>query len=416
MLDPRRGFVTVVLLVATFTQCGRPTPDAGTPAQPPTYTEVLAEIDRDIAFWSERSEREPRLWLARTRLADEFLRRARLTGDFDDYAAAQQAIARAFDQAPVGAGPFLSRARLHFALHRLDGAESDLQAEQRRVVMDDRLRAAIVGMRADLAFHRGQYEAALSGYRESLRLHRSVDGLCRLAHYQWKTGDFDGAEATYDAAEGELRGPAPMLRAWFDMQRGLLDLERGRWDEALSHYRNAGEDMSGWWLIDEHIAEVYALRGEREHARAMYIDLVARTGNPEFMSALAVLVEDEEGLDWFRRARAAYEQRMAVFPEAALGHALEYAILARDPRAVAWAERNHRLRSGGEACVLLARAYHSVGADERARDVIETVLATPYRAATLYAAATTVYDALGDRTRAAASAASARAINPAALD
>ena len=371
----------ILVVVSAFIGAGNDeNPAAQSPDSVENYESIWHETTGEIEFWTARAEGRPDVWSSRERLAAVYLRRAKLTGDFSDYMAAERALTAAFDQAEPGAGPFLLRARLNFTLHRLDLVEPDLGIEEQRVLLDNRTRAAVEGMRADVAFHRGRYGDAKAGYETALRLHRSVDSLCRIAHFYWKTGELETAEVLYDQAESLIQGKAVMLRAWLDLQRGLLDLDRRALGEALAHYRDADQHVGQWWLVEEHMAEIYALTGAAPKARSMYEDLVARTGSPEFMGALAKLVEGREKRHWLRQADLAYQNRLSIYPEAALGHAIQYALIhvPDHGRVVQWATQNFQLRPGGEAGVLLAQAYHRAGRISEARATIEAVLATPY--------------------------------------
>ncbi|MEO5730510.1 MAG: hypothetical protein ABI134_32405, partial [Byssovorax sp.] len=253
------------------------------------YEDELARLDSTLTAMRKRAEKMPRSWTAQETVAGLHMQRARLSGTPEDYARAEEFIRCAFAIAGEGAGPFLSRANLHFTLHRLDQVEPDLQAIERRGRLDNPTRAAVIGLRADVAFQRGDYPAALTGFRRALSLHESPEGLFRLALYEWKTGDLEGAARRLDAAASLYHGPSAQMRAFFHLQRGLLSLDQGRWGEALGHYRDADAELSGFWLIEEHIAEIKALQGRTEEALIQYEDLSRRTGNPEFMDELATL-------------------------------------------------------------------------------------------------------------------------------
>ena len=115
------------------------------------------------------------------------------------------------------------------------------------------------------------------------------------------------------------------------------------------------------------MAEIVALRGETARAVPLYEDLVQRTGNPEFMDALARLHRDagreDEAAAWIARADRAHRDNLARFPEAAGGHALDhYLELGNDPDfAVELAERDFSLRPNEAARARLATAYRNAG-------------------------------------------------------
>ena len=179
---------------------GRPECDgAGTPAArravPPiaTYDEELQRLKVRIHALTRRVERTPQSWLALEHLAATYMERARLTGGFTDLAEAERILAGAFDLAGEGAGPFLTRARLHYAVHRFEKASEDLTDAEKRALIPDPMRAEIAGLRADLAFLSGRIPDALRGFQRAIELHPTMPAYFRLGHYFWKTGDFDRA-------------------------------------------------------------------------------------------------------------------------------------------------------------------------------------------------------------------------------
>jgi tetratricopeptide (TPR) repeat protein len=95
--------------------------------------------------------------------------------------------------------------------------------------------------------------------------------------------------------------------------------------DALAHFERANDEMPGWWLIEEHIAEANAQLGNTDRALAMYTDILKRSDDPEFMDAVARIYRDRgnaaEAALWIAKAKAGHAARIALFPEAAAGHA-----------------------------------------------------------------------------------------------
>jgi tetratricopeptide (TPR) repeat protein len=113
------------------------------------------------------------------------------------------------------------------------------------------------------------------------------------------------------------------------LQRGLLDLSRNQAEEALAHYRDAERELSGWWLIDEHIAEALALLGRTNEAITLYESVVERNARPEFLAALAKLYAQRGEADRARacrqRARIVWQPWRERFPEVVQGHSHDHA-------------------------------------------------------------------------------------------
>lgn len=387
-----------------------------------TWQSELARIDRTIEAFEQAALGAPDGWLDRQRAADALMVRARLTGSYDDYARAEQHLEAARLVAPEGGGPILSWASLQFTLHRLDEAAAELDRVAALPPLVQPRPDVLLQRRGALALQTGRYAESHELLQQAVELEPSLGNLSTLALWHWKTGDLATAEGLYDAAEETYHGRPSEPRAWIDLQRGLLDLDRGRYQEALAHYRDAEQDLPGWYLVDEHIAEAVRLLGNRDDARDIYLRVVASTGNPEFMDALAdMAIEDGDeaaAQAWTQQARDAYEAQLIRFPEAASGHVLEHFLEfgGRPERALDIARQNHANRPNGEAKTLLAQAALAAGQLDEAREAIDGALSTAWRTADLHAVAADVYSSLQDPTAAAQQQQLALQFNPRALD
>jgi tetratricopeptide (TPR) repeat protein len=398
--------------------------DAPKPVKPKpktrTYDEEIADADLRISGSRKLAEDQPTSYLAADRVANNFLARARLTGDYNDYRFAEEWIDKAFAMSASRGrdiGPHGTRASLNYTLHRLDRVDADFE----RSKLGPKDNVTVSGQKAfagNLALQRGKYDEAARLLDESVALHEDVGNLASKAYFILGTGDVDGSEALYRKAIGMYHGSSKEPMAWLHLQLGLSDLGRGRYDDALAHYREAETHLSGYWLIDEHIAEILTLTGKVEDAKKLYLDIIARTNNPEFMDAMAGIMLEEgnksEADAFVAKARARYEELMAMYPEASYGHALEHFLeFGEDAKAtIDMAEKNHALRPNADAKMLLAQAYLKGERGTDAKRVIEEALATPWRTADLHAVAAEVYRAVGDAANADAQLALAKAINP----
>lgn len=377
-------------VAAPFAQTDMMTAPAGIAR---TYPEAFAKANLAVTSADERARDRGDEWLILETLANAYMNRGRLSGSYDDYAAAQAALARAFAVADAGAGPHLTQAALDLSMHRLAGAEAMLAAIDGYAILDAGDRAETLLMRGDIAFYRGDYAGARRRYAEARAVDPAAHDDFRWAVYHSKTGDIGRARRFFDRAEATAVRPTPQVRANLELQRGVLELDRGRYREALAHFRRADATFPGWWLIEEHIAEVAALTGDGAGAERRYRDIVRRTRNPEFMDALAALARrrgDVLAADaWTRRARPLWERRLAQFPEAAYAHAIGHFAAAGDTvRALGLARRNAAARPYGEAQTELAAALVAAGRPGEARRVVDAVLKTPWRTAALAKVAT----------------------------
>lgn len=349
------------------------------------YEEELARIEEQLAAAGGLASAlaPPADLESATRLAHLVYRKAALTADYADFRLAERSI----DAAIAAIGPsqdllFLS-ASFHFKVHRFARVREILLRIPR-----PETRPRWSSLAAELAYQEGRYAEARRGYQAALARKRGWDDLARLAFLASRTGRVKEAEKLYAEAQDDLTAKEMRSWAWLELQRGLLDLDFGDSAGALAHFRRAEEGYPGWWLIEEHIAETLGRLGRRDEAAALYRRVLETTRSPEFLSALAALLEQDDAaaaraLD--DEARERFEQQSALYPEAALGHYLEHRLdrplagAAEGEDLLAMAERNLALRPGGEARLLLARACAKLGHLARAREELAAIAATPWR-------------------------------------
>ncbi len=379
------------------------------------FAEEEQVLRRRMAAAVKRSEKV-RGYMAWQAAGATALQIARLTGNYEDFRVAEQTITKAFEVGE-GHGPSLLRARFNYHVHRLDSIDADLpSARSRAMVGGNKATAAVKVFEGNLAMQRGQLDQAKALWAEAEGLEKGSAKLA-LALWAFKTADFDTAEELYADLGRNYHGREGEGAAWFDLVQGIMDLERGRYDDALGHLDEADKDLSGYWLVDEHRAEITALKGDLKTAETMYREIIERTNNPEFMDALASLLIDTdrkpEAQQWINRATTRFNEQIALYPEASYGHALGHFLDFGPPeRALELARKNHKVRPNIEAKMLLAQAELGMGNVQPAKALIDASLATEWSTADLHHTASEVYKAAGDTAKADAQLAKAKAINP----
>src|SRR5262249_16958839 len=142
---------------------------------------------------------------------------------------------------------------------------------------------------AELDVQHGRLAAATGRYEAVIAKARPWAALAGLAWLTLKLGDAARAERLYAEAADELTAKEMRSYAWLELQRGVLDLSAGRHAEAEAHYARAARACSGWWLTDEHRAELLAAQGDLAAAAALYESIVAAVPRPELHQALGQL-------------------------------------------------------------------------------------------------------------------------------
>jgi tetratricopeptide (TPR) repeat protein len=379
----------------------------------------LSDLDRHIAHYRDRAAASNE-WIDYEQLVALHLSRARYGGRFEDYLEADRAMTRAFELAPDGGKPHMTRATLGFTLHRFGSIEADLAAVEAYAFVPGSARDAVEELRADLAFQLGRFAEARASFERFAEERPSSRNCLRLAYYYWKTGDDVRADA-YLVQAAERAGDDAQQVASIELQRGLLDLERGRLAQAERHYRRANALYPHWYLVEEHLAEVMTETGRLDEARAIYERVLAQTGNPEFMDALAGVHErmgDREGAERYSAAAdAAFDRQFELLPEALAGHAFEHYLERAAPeRVVEIAERNYAVRPNPEANLQLAQAYLRAGRLADARRSIDSARRTPFATPELFAVSAIVHELGGDTRQASADRALAESMREGVTD
>jgi len=300
-----------------------------------------------------------------------------LTGSYADLHAAQAAIDRAIGESGPLADLYLLKANLDFRLHRLEKADRDVQALARFAG-----NSQIIALKAGIAFQQGGYEEAKKGYRLAIEKNPTWDNLARLAYWESKFGDIELADKLYGQAENEISAKEMRSYAWVELERGLLEFNRGRYQKAAAHYDQGDKAYSGYWLADEHRAELLGAERKFDQAVALYGKVVGRAPRPEFQQALgdlfAFMGKPAQAKPWHDAALAGYLESTAR-GEVHYYHHLAgfYADSRQDgAEAVKWARKDIELRQNFLTQDALAWALYRNGQFAAALETIEKALAS----------------------------------------
>lgn len=348
----------------------------------------LEQLDARIAGYRARAEARDDNWLDWEFVAIYAMDRARITGSFEDWAVADRAIQSAFAAAPPQAGPFLTRANLNGSMHRIDRIEPDLQMAERSILISRADRLAILAMRADARYYGGDYAAARELYEQQLaQTRREPAALVAAAQLDWHTGNTANASALLDeAAQHRDCVASPPFLAWVLSARALFERDRGQLDEAARVIERARELSPEDAHLDQIAAEIAELRGNDDEALHLFRQVAARTSSPQAMDGAARILrargDEIAARELVETARQSYDAQLALFPEAAAGHAIDHWLrLESDDvdRMIEIAELNAEARPYGETRLKLAMAYLLAGRIVDARTVIDAVRATEWR-------------------------------------
>ena len=345
---------------------------------PTAYQQELESINTEIDRLNKKLAVKPNQKDA-LRLVYHLYRYASLTSDFTDFKKTETALQNTLNQYGSSLQLLLFRANLNLKLHRLPAAKADVVEIAK---YGGSTQTEI--LKADIALQQGQYQIAGQAYSAMSAENPSWDNLARLAYFKMHTGEAEKADQLYEQAQNTLSVKQMRHYAWLELQRGIIDLEQKRYQQALDHYQRAEQAFSGYWLIREHIAEVYTLLDRQDEAIALYKKIIEQTRNPEFVSALAELYQVEnnsEAVGLYVQADTLFNKQYQLFPEAAVGHFVESLLKRKqiNPKLLQYAIRNHEWRTNAQSKYLLAKAYQKLGNQIQASKLIRNVLSTPWR-------------------------------------
>jgi tetratricopeptide (TPR) repeat protein len=385
------------------------------------YAEALAAVDRELAVAEARVARAPRQWIGYEGLAMGHLIKAQLTGSSEELLSASQQIAKGMQFAPELGGPVLAASTINLSLHRYPAARGYLDKYERFVVKRGPAEeSAALGQSGEVAFYTGDYKTARVQFDKAHALDPNASTLFQLATWEKYLGDFDKAIGHYRQGALQGRSRSPELLSAYHLQIGALELQRGNWDLARDYFERANKLFPGHWLTEAHLAQMYAVDGDRAKAKAMYQQIIRRTNNPDVMMALASVLDfegDARQADALRSAaQGIFDQRLKVLPEAYFDHALDLALATgKNARALELAEANYRARAFGDAGIALARAQLATGNPRAAIRQLLQVERSGWKSVEQDLTLSDAYAALGDDANSAKFRRQALKRNPKAL-
>ena len=346
----------------------------------------LDRVTRDIA------EARPNDIEQATLQAYRWYHLASLGGRLSDFATAERVAAETIQRFGRREDLCLLKANLDFRFHRLDAVREDLE--------EMRARPHARSLLADLDFQQGRYAEAREEYEALIQLDPVWDDMARLGHWFAKMGDVEVADRWLERAGEELTAKQLRSFAWVELQRGVLDLSRGQYAAAGAHYDRADRAYSGYWLVHEHQAELFAAEERYEDAEALYLQL-AQSGEqrPELLQTIGELYlmmeQRSKAASFLDQAEAAYLES-AHRGEVHYWHHLSdfYSDVRPDPgEAVKWAAKDLALRENFNTQAAMGLACSIAGDHLEAIKWMERALSSQVRDAHIFTQAARIYRA-----------------------
>ena len=282
----------------------------------------------------------------------------------------------AIDRFPSWPDLRLLRATIALALHRADLATEALEAVPGLVEQPPGRVLA-----ADVAQFTGDYAAARDGYRQAAREDPRWQTTARLAALAVATGEVEGADDLYAAAEDDITVKQLRAFAWIRVQRADLARALGDPDRAGRLLADAERAYPDWWYVTAHRAALDLALERWEPAIDGYRGVLAEVGRPEFREALGTAFagagRSECAAECHAYAVAAY---LASVARGEVHYLHDLAAFHADVHphagaALAWARQDAALRRTGSTLSLLAWCLHRAGDQEEALAVLDEAFA-----------------------------------------
>jgi tetratricopeptide (TPR) repeat protein len=255
---------------------------------------------------------------------------------------------------------------------------------------------------ADLDFQEGRYEQARHAYESLIEADPVWDDMARLAHFHWKMGDREKAEEWFERASEELTAKQMRSFCWLELQRGVLDLSAGDHDAARGHYDRAARAYSGYWLVDEHIAELLAAEERFDEAEAIYLRLADREPKPELLQTIGELYnfmgQPEKAAPYLDHACDAYLESAERGEVHYLHHLSDFFsdVRPQAEEAVKWARKDLELRENFNTQAAMALGLHVAGRHQEAVQWMQRALASGVQDAHIFSQAAIIYGAAAE--------------------
>jgi len=329
-----------------------------------------------ITFLEARVTSDPLDFVAQNRLAGEYVRLMRETGDLAWLDRASRAARASLDSVPGSrnAGGLTALAVVEYESHHFAKAR-DLAREAYGTDHRNTLARTTEG---DALLEMGEYDQAGSIYRDLASETKTPAILARLSRLVELQGHHEEAMKLMQTDPVELArsGASAGEIAWYKVRLGEMRFGTGDLEGAGAAYERALTISPDGYAAVEHLAELRGAQGKINEAAAIYQRVIERTHRPEFEQALGDLFASagrtEEAKAWHARALAGYLKSV----EGGNAHYLHhlsgyYADSEENPdEAVRWARKDMELRHSVYAYDALAWALYKHG------DIDESVDAT----------------------------------------
>ncbi|MCA1576166.1 MAG: tetratricopeptide repeat protein [Acidobacteria bacterium] len=387
------GLVIAAILgvVATSNRAGEPEQQAPATAHPTTPADLRIRAgENQIRLAPDKPD-------GYNLLVSAYMQKARETGDYHFNSKAEEALGKSSAIAPDNYDSIKLRAKLLLIYHRF----GDALAEARRAQSQRPEDHDVYGALTDAYVELGDYERAVNAAQKMVDIRPDAASYSRVAYLRSLHGDIEGAIEAMEVAVKAADPRDPEGVAWYRLHLGDELMNAGRAAEGEREYDHALAVFPGHELALAAKARARVAAGDYKVAIELYRDHKSHDRLLALGEIYAKLGRDEEARKSFEAFEAA--ERVAAAEENDMSHLARF-----------WADRGINLEEAVKAmrgererradvftCDALAWALFKSGRLEEARVAIADALRLGTRDARINFHAGMIYNALGDRRRAA---------------
>ena len=354
--------------------------------RPPKYQapvnnaeDVEKIVRHTISFEKKRFDENNKRVATADKLIGSYLALMKLRGE---WSALDDALKVAKKSDKSGAPANAAYAKLLGTLHENAGSRERVEIALKNKFLSADGHAALLVQRASLNWQEGKGDLAEKDFKQALKIFERPVVQGAYARFLYERGKGAEAKALFEKALAFPQKKTGLAYAWLLLQRGILELEEDKLKEADAYFAKAGAALPKWYLIEEHRAEVLALSKKYDEAKEAYKDLVLRTGNPEFIDALADVYENlgqkKEAKSTRQKASREYARLLKKYPRALRYHASEHYLNTQPKRALELALLDSQERPGGAAFTQLAKAHLALEQKAKASEALARAKASGY--------------------------------------
>ena len=359
------------------------------------------QADRQIQIAEARIKQLPSLAEGYDLLAAAYMQKARETGDFGFNARAKAALDHSLELSPDEPLTLTMQATLLLTYHRFPEA----LAGAKRIQASGPDSAELCGIVTDAQVELGDYEEAIKSAQKMMNLRPDAAAYARVSYLRALHGDVDGAIEAMRVAVKAANPANPENPSWYRVHLGVELMSASQRIEAEREFDIALKILPGYHLALAAKGRARISAGDLAAAVEYYLQAQERVPLPDYAIALGDLYtklgrtseaqRQHELVEFIERTSAAgatYSRQLALFwadHDTKLDEALQIMMQERAARKDIY------------TCDALAWCLYKKGKLTEARESIEQAMRLGTRDARLFYHAGMIYEALGNRGRAA---------------